>query len=171
MKKIMATIFTALILLCVSFTFTGCDLFSDNDNKDDAEKFAQYYTESCPIQLSQNGSGVGSSSLDLSFSNYSDKKIIAYEFVYILYDVYDAPLVYYFQKDKYNKLQVTPKYDFSPSKGDFRQYNIDSQVYYAEVYIYYVLFEDKTSWGFRENISNETITKLATKYKIERYAY
>lgn len=164
MKKIITVILSILLCVGISFSFVGCV-----DDKDDTEKFAQYYTETCPIEFSKNGTGVGSSSLDLDFVNRSDKKIIAYEFVYILYDVYDTPLVYYFQKDKYNKLKVTPTYDFSPNKGDFRQYNIDSQVYYAEVYVYYVLFEDKTSWGCREDISNETITKLATKYKIERY--
>lgn len=33
MKKIMAILCTALMLLCVSFTFTGCDFFGDNDKK------------------------------------------------------------------------------------------------------------------------------------------
>lgn len=33
MKKFMTALFTALMLLCVSFTFTGCDFFGDNDKK------------------------------------------------------------------------------------------------------------------------------------------
>lgn len=33
MKKFMATLCTVLMLLCVSFTFTGCDFFGDNDKK------------------------------------------------------------------------------------------------------------------------------------------
>lgn len=33
MKKFMTTLCVVLILLCVSFTFTGCDFFGNNDKK------------------------------------------------------------------------------------------------------------------------------------------
>lgn len=33
MKKFMTTLCAALMLLCVSFTFTGCDFFGNNDKK------------------------------------------------------------------------------------------------------------------------------------------
>ncbi len=171
MKKFMTALCTALMLLCVSFTFTGCEFFSDNDNKDDTEKFAQYYMESCPIELCDNANGVSGSSINVNFWNVSDKKIIAYEVIFILYNVYDVQLTPMFSDSPYYKQSYTPT-NFAPEHNDFKDYNtMHSDLYYAEVYIYYVLFEDKTSWGCRENISNETITKLATKYKVERYSY
>lgn len=162
MKKIIAMLCVTLTILCVSFAFTGC--FDDDDNDKTTENFAQYYDD-CPIGLS---GGVGSSSLDLSFKNKSDKKIISYEFIYILYDVYDNPLIYLGDTTKYSKIQITPT-NFAPDQTDYHRYTGGSKVYYAEVYVYYALFEDRTSWGCRENISNENIVELGTIYKVERY--
>lgn len=162
MKKFISFICSFILCLGISFTFVGCI----DDKDDNAEDYSQYYVDDCPIGL--NGGGVGSSSLDLSFINRSDKKIISYEFIYILYDVYDKPLIYLGDTDKYSKMQITPT-NFAPDKTDYRRYSGGSQVYYAEVYVYYALFEDRTSWGCRENISNEKIVECATMYKVERY--
>lgn len=132
------------------------------------ENFAQYYVGDCPIGFSKNATGVGSSSLELNFMNNSENKIIAYEAVFILYNVYGEPLLYTGNTTKYNKLAYTPT-NFSAGKNDWHSCTINSQVYYAEVYIYYVLYEDTTSWGYRLESGNK-VTELGTMYKIERYS-
>lgn len=166
MKKFIATLCSVLTVLCVSFAFSGC---FDDDDKNTTD-YDQYFVNDCPIGLSDNSSGVGTSKLSLNFTNNSDSKIIAYEFIYIVYDVYDKPLIYLGDTDKYSKFAYTP-INFVPNSGDYHSYSINSQVYYAEVYVYYALFEDRTTWGCRENISNEKIVEYATMYKVERYSY
>lgn len=165
MKKIMATFCTLLMVLCVSFAFVGC--IDDKEDKD----YGQYYVDDCPIELSNSSTGVSGSSVNVNFWNSSDKKIIAYEVIFILYNVYDVQLTPMFSDSPYYKQSYTPT-NFAPKHNDFKDYNtIHSDLYYAEVYVYYVLFEDRTSWGCREDIPNEIIVKLSTKYKIERYSY
>lgn len=168
MKKFIATLCAVLMVLCISFTFVGC--FGDDDKDDNAEDYGQYFVDDCPIGFSEMGTGVGSSSLDLTFKNISGKEIIAYEAMFILYDVYDSPLIYLGDTTKYNKMSVTPT-NFNSNGTYFKRYSTNSQVYYAEVYIYYALFEDRTGWGCRENISDEKIVEFSTMYKVERYSY
>lgn len=140
----------------------------ENGGNETTNDLSQYYVEKCPIDFSKNSTGVGSSNLELHFQNVSDKKIIAYEAVFILYNVYGEPLIYTGNTTKYNKLSYTPT-NFTTGAGDWHSCSINSQVYYAEVYIYYVLYEDTTSWGYRLE-SGDKVTKLGTMHKIERYS-
>lgn len=142
---------------------------NDNSENETTNNLSQYFVDECPIGLSETSTGVGSSNLELYFQNISDKKIIAYETVFILYNVYSEPLIYLGNTTKYNKLSYTPT-NFTTGSGDWHSCSINSQVYYAEVYIYYVLFEDTTSWGYRLESGNK-VTELGTMYKVERYSY
>lgn len=169
MKKLTIVVCTLIICICISTFFVGCIV--DNTPDDTDEKFSQFYETDCPIGLLDNSTGISGSSININFENVSEKKIIAYEVIFILYNVYDVQLTPMYSDSPYYKQSYTPT-NFAPQRNDFKDYNtLHSDLYYAEVYIYYVLFEDKTSWGCREDISNETIINLATKYKIERYTY
>lgn len=161
MKKTISIL--CLLVLCCSlaFAFTGC--FDD-----DSEKFKQYYTDECPIKVVDTAVITGSE-IYLNFENISDKKIIAYEVIYIFYNVYDVQLTPMFSNSPYYKKSYTPT-NFVPEKTDYQHYDtLHSDLYYAEVYIYHALFEDKTSWGYKD-IPVENITELGKKFKVERYS-
>ena len=139
---------------------------SNNNTENDAENFSQYYVDECPIRLTTN-SYIIYEFLGLYFKNNSDKKIIAYEAVCIFYNVYGNELIPIGHITPYNQISETP-INFENGKTDFHEYRGASNVYYAEVYIYYTLFDDQSDWGCRTDISTEKILELGTKYKIER---
>lgn len=105
--------------------------------------------------------------MQLYFKNDSEKKIIAYEAVCILYNIYGEQLIYSGHISPYNQITETPV-NFENGITDRLEYSFSSKVYYAEVYIYFALFDDQTNWGCRTGILTETILELGTKYKIER---
>lgn len=134
---------------------------SDNINDKDSSDLSQYYSEDCPISLNANIH----TDLTLVFNNVTEKKIIAYEAVFILYNVYGEGLRYTWNDSIYNKLSETPT-GFVPQGKDYQYISITDKVYTAEVYVYYVLCEDQTSWGCRDNITIEDIQKYCTCTKV-----
>lgn len=167
MKKLISVLCLLLLCLGSAFAFVGCGDLSSNEDELTNNQFIQYFTDECPIGLYETSTGVGSSHLELNFRNFSDEKIIAYEAMYILYNVYGEALIYTWNTTKYNRISETPT-NFTKEAGNFKSYSINSQVYYAEVYVYYVLFEDSTSWGYRLETGSD-IVDLGTKFTIERY--
>lgn len=169
MKKIYRIVLSILICVGISFAFIGC---IDNNETTKENNFKQYYANACPI-ICFDGH-IGESVFSISFVNNSDMTIDSWNFIYILYDINNEPLIcnndskYNYIECKGNILMTHSSYScMYICEKDFSQ----TPIYCVEVFVYYVLFEDGTTWGCRENISNETITKLATKYKIERYLY
>ena len=149
-----------------------CEWLDSNDNiESDEENHSQYFTEECPISLTEKSYiwtlSPNSVAMQLYFKNDSDKKIIAYEAACILYNVYGEKLIYGGHITPYNQITETP-INFESGKTDRIEYTFSSKVYYAEVYIYYVLFDDQTNWGCRTDITTEKILELGTKYVLER---
>lgn len=170
MKKFMATLCAILTVLCVSFAFSGC--FGDDDSGNTAENFEQYYVDDCPLTVSGEFQW---NELRLTFENVSEKNIITYELMYIFYDIYGKSLVPSWSDTPNLRSESTPPY-FPNGQTAVHCYKTtqefySAEVYSAQVYVFYALFEDKTSWGCRENISNEKIVEFATKYRVERYSY
>ncbi len=134
---------------------------SDNNLNNNLSKF---YIENCPITFDKKTS-IYSGDLQLVLANSSDKKIIAYEAIYILYDVYGEALKWAWSDSIYNKIAETPSV-FTPEHQDIQIITIADKVYSADIYIYYVLFEDQTSWGQRKDITIGNILTLCTCKKV-----
>lgn len=168
MKKSISCFFAALIL-SLSF-LSACNFFdsdtlfdeSENENND----LSQYYIENCPMTFDEKTVIVSESNyLQLIFINSTDKKIIAYEAVFILYNVYGEALKYSWNNSIYNKLAETPS-AFYPEHQDIQYVDITDKVYSAEIYIYFTLFEDQTTWGKRTDITIDDICKLCPCKKV-----
>ncbi len=136
----------------------------DSDTSDSKDNdLSHYWLEKCPISLQADILSI--SELQMVFRNSSDKKIIAYEAIFILYNVYGEALRFVWSESIYNKLSETP-YDFSPQRQDLQYVTITDSVYSAEIYIYYTLFEDQTSWGCRQNVTIDDIQKYCKCTKV-----
>lgn len=173
MKKLLIAICCIISAVCISL-LSACEWLDNdqsdltNDTENSTNNFSQYFIEECPISFTEKSVILpNNSDLQLIFLNTSDKKIIAYEAIIILYNVYGEELIYGGHISPYNQIAEAPT-NFGPGKTDIKYYSISSKVYYAEVYIYYALFDDQTSWGCRKKISTNNILELVTKYKIER---
>lgn len=144
---------------------------SNNNIENDNDNFSKYYLNECPISLTEKSYiwtlSPNSLAMQLYFLNNSDNKVLAYEAVCILYNIYGEKLTYAGHISPYNQIAETPA-NFEYGKTDRLEYTFNSTVYYAEVYIYYVLFDNQTNWGCRTDISTEQILELGTKYKIEK---
>ncbi len=170
MKKYVACVGSFICLLPLLF-FSACGLFdletsndnqnSLNDSDENNSDLSQYYSNNCPIELFANIH----TDLTLVFNNVAEKKIIAYEAIVILYDVYGEGLRYAWNDSIYNKLSETPT-GFVPQGKDYQYMAITDKVYTAEIYVYYVLFEDQTSWGCRQNITIDDIQKYCACTKV-----
>lgn len=136
----------------------------DSDTPDNNNDVTQYWVEDCPITLRANILPT-ISNLQLVFVNSSDKKIIAYEVVFILYNVYGEALRFAWSDSIYNKLSETP-YSFAPQLQDPQYVTITDAVYSAEIYVYYALFEDQTSWGLRQDVAIDDIQKYCKCTKV-----
>lgn len=159
MKKFFVYIGCALSLLSIIFS-SACELFNDTAKDQQVgnnDEVSQYWVEDCPITL-QADILPSISNLQLVFVNSSDKKIIAYEAVFILYNVYGEALRFAWSDSIYNKLSETP-YSFAPQRQDPQYVTITDAVYSAEIYVYYVLFEGQTSWGLRQDVTIDDIQK------------
>ena len=105
--------------------------------------------------------------LILNLTNASDQPIIAYEAIIVQYDVYGNKLKGSSDTSFYKAIQCAPV-DFEPDSSDFRRYSYYESTSYAEVYLYYVLFEDRTSWGYREYMNPVQAMKYGKKFVLER---
>ena len=161
MKKIIAFLGSFVCLLSL-FAFSACSLFDTDETTHD---LSQYYSDDCPINMGEKTVILYDSDLQLIFVNSSDKKIIAYEAIVVLYDVYGEALKYAWNDSVYNKLTESPS-GFSPQKEDIQFMSITDKVYTAEIYIYYVLFEDQTSWGYRNDLTIDDVQKYGTCTKV-----
>lgn len=172
MKKFVATLSSLLMALCVSFAFVGC---IDDKESTKENNFKQYYTNDCPIVFFDGN--IGQNNFTVNIVNNSDKTIDSYSAVYILYDI-DGNSLICNNESKYNYIDKKDMV-LRPHRSQSCMYIIDfgknswedSLLHGVEFFVYYVLFHDGTSWGCQEDISSETIVKLSTKYKIERYSY
>ena len=166
MKKTLFIILTFVLSLMFIYV-SGC-FFNDetaNENNPSAD-LSQYYIENCPITYDEKTVIVSNGSdLQLALLNSSDKKIVAYEAIYILYDVYGEALKWAWSNSIYNKIAETPAV-FTPGHQDIQYITIADKVYSADIYIYYVLFEDQTSWGQRKDITIDDILNLCACKKV-----
>lgn len=138
-----------------------------NDNTESGtENFSQYYIEECPLSLNSSYFFYDTA-LELKFKNESDKKIIAYEAIFVLYNIYGEKLIYSYNNTVYNKIVETP-IGFEAGKSNTYEISINSKVYSADVYIYFALFNDSTTWGCRTDITIEQIIELGTYFRFER---
>lgn len=103
----------------------------------------------------------------LNLKNNSTQSIIAYEAIIIQYDVYGNKLKGTNDTSAYKTIKCSP-IGFEPSKADFHTYTYYKSTRYAEVYVYYVLFEDRTSWGYREYINPTQAMKYGKKFVLDR---
>lgn len=144
---------------------------SNNHIENNDQNFSIYYVDKCPISLTEKSYiwtlSPNSLAMQLYFLNNSHKKVLAYEAVCILYNIYGEKLINSGHISPYNQITETPN-NFEYGKTNKLEYTFNSTVYYAEVYIYYILFDDQTNWGCRTDISTEKILELGTKYKIEK---
>ena len=115
-------------------------------------------------EKSQIVDGLG---LMLNLKNNSTQAIIAYEAIVIQYDVYGNKLKGTSDTSAYKTIKCSP-IGFEPNKADFHTYTYYKSTRYAEVYVYYVLFEDGTSWGYREYINPTQAMKYGKKFVLER---
>lgn len=132
---------------------------------------SEYYSGDCCMvdsegynEKSQIVTGYG---LILNLTNASDQPIIAYEAIIVQYDVYGNKLKGSSDTSFYKAIQCAPV-DFEPDSSDFRRYSYYESTSYAEVYLYYVLFEDRTSWGYREYMNPVQAMKYGKKFVLER---
>ena len=176
MKKFTVCLWCMVNIVCLA-VLSACGIFDDewfNSNEEaenQKENYSRYFSTLCPISLNENSYiwslSSDSVAMQLNFQNISEKKIIAYEAVCILYNIYGEMLIYGGHISPYNQISETPE-NFENGITDRIEYSFSSKVYYAEVYIYFALFDDQTSWGVRTDMETETILELGTKYKIER---
>ena len=136
-----------------------------------SKDLSKYYTGKCEISLSyaNEGSCLFMSELWLTFKNDSEKQIIAFEAVVVLYNVYGNKLVQS-TGSAYSKITSAPT-GFVAGKTEFGQYKAASNASYAEVYVYYVLYSDQTSWGVRTNMTGELAMEYGTMLRVERVAF
>lgn len=115
-------------------------------------------------EKSQIVDGLG---LILNLKNNSTQSIIAYEAIIIQYDVYGNKLKGTSDTSAYKTIKCSP-IGFEPNKADFHTYTYYKSTRYAEVYVYYVLFEDRTSWGYREYINPTQAMEYGKKFVLDR---
>lgn len=168
MKKFLIAFCSLMSVICLSH-FIGCNILKNkqsnlNPNETTNDK---RFSQDCPISLTEKSVILNNLYMQLMFENNSNKKIIAYEAIFILYNVYGEKLTYNWNTSPYNKIAESPS-RFESGSTDLHYYSINSKAYYSQVYIYYVLFDDQTDWGCRINIPVEQVVELGTKYKIER---
>lgn len=132
---------------------------------------SNYFVGDCGLVDSEGESEksqiVGGFGLMLNLKNNSTQSIIAYEAIIIQYDVYGNKLKGTSDTSAYKKIKCSP-IGFEPNKADFHTYTYYNSTSYAEVYVYYVLFEDRTSWGYREYINPTQAMKYGTKFVLDR---
>lgn len=132
---------------------------------------SQYYSGQCGLVDSEGDSEksqiVSGYAMVLNLKNNSSQSIIAYEAIVIQYNVYGDKLKGSSESSVYKTIKCQPV-GFEPNKSDFNTYTYYSKTNYAEVYVYYVLFNDRTSWGYRENITPLQALKYGTKFTLYR---
>ncbi len=144
----------------------NADTSEHDSNSNLNNNLPEYYIENCPITYDEKTVIYpAGSDLQLVLINASDKKIIAYEAIYVLYDVYGEALRWAWSDSIYNKITETPT-AFTSGNKDIQFITITDKVYSADIYIYYVLFEDQTSWGQRKDITIDDILQLCTCRKV-----
>ncbi len=132
---------------------------------------SKYYIGQCGLVDSEGDSEksqiVSGYAMVLNLKNNSTQSIIAYEAIVIQYNVYGDKLKGSSDSSVYKTIKCQPT-GFEPNKSDFNTYTYYSNTNYAEVYVYYVLFNDRTSWGYRENITPLQALKYGTKFTLYR---
>ena len=127
---------------------------------------AKYFVGDCGL-INAESEIIGGYGLILDLKNNSSQSIIAYEAIVIQYDVYGNELKGPSDSSAYKAIKNSP-IGFEPTANDIHVYSYYSSTRYAEVYVYYVLFEDRTSWGYRENINPAQAMKYGKKIVLER---
>ena len=132
---------------------------------------SKYYIGQCGLIDSEGDSEksqiVSGYALILNLKNNSTKAIIAYEAIIVQYDVYGNTLKGSSDSSVYKTIKCSPV-EVNPNESDWHTYSYYKSTYYAEVYVYYVLFEDRTSWGYREYINPIQALKYGQKFVLNR---
>ena len=158
-------------------TTWGCENLSETEALQYGEKFSiqrdlsQYYRGQCGLIDSEGNSEksqiVEGYGIVLNLKNNSEQPIIAYEAIIVQYDVYGNPLKSSSDSSVYKTIKCSCV-GFNPNTSDYHTYSYYKSTYYAEVYVYYVLFQDRTSWGYREYINATQALKYGAKFTLNK---
>lgn len=131
---------------------------------------SKYYIGDYGLFIDEEGSerseimtGIG---FVLNLGNNSSQPILAYEGIIVQYNVYGEKLRGENDSSFYKKL-TRNTVNLKPGKFDFNLFANYQSTKYAEVYIYYVLYEDRSSWGYRD-VSVEQAMDNGKKFIIHR---